>query len=195
MSGRHGGVAVVRERARGMDSLCWFAPGALRRLFELPAPVLSRHQLKRLEEHRYSSSGRSLLEPVMQRYWEWLVRRMPPWIAPNLITIVGLATNIFTTLVLVYYCPTATEQVPCRNMPVSHFLCFYRWLIHTMTSLNSHDFCKIVRILRVANSYEFVRMTYAPKPTPSLGFRQIVLNRASEVVRISHLVKYVRWTS
>lgn len=47
----------------------------------------------------------------MQRYWEWLVGRVPAWIAPNLITIVGLATNVFTTLVLVYYCPTATEQV------------------------------------------------------------------------------------
>lgn len=47
----------------------------------------------------------------MQRYWEWLVGRVPSWIAPNLITIVGLATNVFTTLVLVYYCPTATEQV------------------------------------------------------------------------------------
>lgn len=116
MSGRRGVGVVVRERARGVDSPCWFAPGALRRLLELPAPVLSRHQLKRLEEHRYSSSGRSLLEPVMQRYWECLVRRMPPWIAPNLITIVGLATNIFTTLVLVYYCPTATEQV--RNRAV-----------------------------------------------------------------------------
>ncbi|XP_056093886.1 choline/ethanolaminephosphotransferase 1b isoform X2 [Rhinichthys klamathensis goyatoka] len=110
MSGRGG--ASSRERGRGMDSSCWFAPSALRRLVELPAPVLSRHQLKRLEEHRYSSSGRSLLEPIMQRYWEWLVGRMPPWIAPNLITIVGLATNIFTTLVLVYYCPTATEQAP-----------------------------------------------------------------------------------
>lgn len=117
LTGAHGrrGGAGGRERGRGMDSSCWFAPGALRRLFELPAPVLSRHQLKRLEEHRYSSSGRSLLEPVMQRYWEWLVGRMPPWIAPNLITIVGLATNIFTTLVLVYYCPTATEQVPTRS--------------------------------------------------------------------------------
>lgn len=47
----------------------------------------------------------------MQRYWEWLVGCVPAWIAPNLITIVGLATNVFTTLVLVYYCPTATEQV------------------------------------------------------------------------------------
>lgn len=54
----------------------------------------------------------------MQRYWEWLVGRVPPWIAPNLITIIGLATNVFTTLVLVYYCPTATEQV-CL-----HLLCF-----------------------------------------------------------------------
>lgn len=60
---------------------------------------------------RYSSAGRSLLEPLMQRYWEWLVARVPSWIAPNLITIIGLATNVFTTLVLVYYCPTATEQV------------------------------------------------------------------------------------
>lgn len=60
---------------------------------------------------RYSSAGRSLLEPLMQRYWEWLVGRVPSWIAPNLITIIGLATNVFTTLVLIYYCPTATEQV------------------------------------------------------------------------------------
>lgn len=112
MSGQAGGRS--RRGGRGeqvMDSSCWLPPAVLRRLVELPAPVLSRQQLKRLEEHQYCSSGMSLLEPIMQRYWEWLVGHMPAWIAPNLITIVGLATNIFTTLVLVYYCPTATEQV------------------------------------------------------------------------------------
>lgn len=89
----------------------------LSKLIQLPAAPLSRHQLKKLEEHRYSSAGHSLLEPFMQHYWEWLVARVPAWIAPNLITIVGLATNILTTLVLVYYCPTATEQVgPCRGI-------------------------------------------------------------------------------
>ncbi|KAL2103678.1 hypothetical protein ACEWY4_000546 [Coilia grayii] len=81
-------------------------------LLDLPAGHLSGPQLKRLEEHRYSSAGRSLLEPSMQPYWEGLVARVPTWIAPNVITIVGLATNILTTLVLVYYCPTATEQAP-----------------------------------------------------------------------------------
>lgn len=90
-------------------------PGCvLSKLFQLPTPPLSRHQLKRLEEHRYQSAGRSLLEPLMQRYWEWLVGRVPSWIAPNLITIIGLSINICTTVLLVFYCPTATEQV--RNV-------------------------------------------------------------------------------
>ncbi|NXR09300.1 CEPT1 ethanolaminephosphotransferase, partial [Semnornis frantzii] len=83
---------------------------------------LSKHQLKRLEEHKYQSAGRSLLEPLMQGYWEWLVGRVPAWIAPNLITIIGLLINIFTTLLLVYYCPTATEQV---SAPLAVFLCGY----------------------------------------------------------------------
>lgn len=84
----------------------------LNKLFQLPTPPLSRHQLKRLEEHRYQSAGRSLLEPLMQGYWEWLVGRVPSWIAPNLITIIGLSINICTTILLVFYCPTATEQAP-----------------------------------------------------------------------------------
>ncbi|KAF5885458.1 choline/ethanolaminephosphotransferase 1, partial [Clarias magur] len=113
MSGRRGG--------RGGPE-----PPVLRRLIELPAPVLTRHQLKRLEEHRYSSAGRSLLEPVMQCYWEWLVGCMPPWVAPNLITIIGLATNAFTTLMLIYYCPTATEQVQCVCVCVRERVCLYR---------------------------------------------------------------------
>lgn len=78
---------------------------------------------------RYSSAGRSLLEPLMQRYWEWLVARIPSWIAPNLITIIGLATNVFTTLVLVYYCPTATEQVshPVSQIFLPFTLLFCDW--------------------------------------------------------------------
>ncbi|XP_050841205.1 choline/ethanolaminephosphotransferase 1 isoform X3 [Serinus canaria] len=94
---------------------CGHGPSAacvLSKLVQLPTPPLSKHQLKRLEEHKYQSAGRSLLEPIMQGYWEWLVGRVPAWIAPNLITIIGLLINILTTLLLVCYCPTATEQAP-----------------------------------------------------------------------------------
>lgn len=79
--------------------------------FLWPEP-LSPAQLKRLEEHKYSASGRSLFEPPCQIYWNWLVQQIPTWIAPNTLTIVGLLVNVLSTLVLVYYCPTATEEAP-----------------------------------------------------------------------------------
>ena len=37
---------------------------------------------------------------------------VPLWVAPNLITMAGLTGNIVTSLVLVTYCPTATEVAP-----------------------------------------------------------------------------------
>uniref|UniRef100_UPI00398EEE39 choline/ethanolaminephosphotransferase 1-like isoform X1 n=1 Tax=Pristiophorus japonicus TaxID=55135 RepID=UPI00398EEE39 len=101
-------VTVVRP-GRGSRSA---GPGLGLGLGALLHSPLSRQQLKRLEEHRYRSAGASLLEPLMQLWWEWLVRRLPLWVAPNVITITGLALNVCTTLVLMAYCPTATEQAP-----------------------------------------------------------------------------------
>lgn len=72
---------------------------------------LSPAQLKRLEEHKYSASGRSLFEPPCQIFWNWLVQQIPTWIAPNTLTIVGLLVNVVSTVILVCYCPTATEEV------------------------------------------------------------------------------------
>ncbi|KAG7270312.1 hypothetical protein CRUP_030212 [Coryphaenoides rupestris] len=76
-----------------------------------PEP-LSAAQLRRLDEHQYSAAGRSLLEPPCQLYWNWLVRQVPTWVAPNTLTITGLLVNILSTLVLVFYCPTAREDPP-----------------------------------------------------------------------------------
>lgn len=77
---------------------------------------LSPAQLKRLEEHKYSASGRSLFEPPCQIYWNWLVQQIPTWVAPNTLTIVGLFINIVSTLLLVFYCPTATEEVSTATL-------------------------------------------------------------------------------
>merc|ERR1719442_327118 len=49
---------------------------------------------------------------MMQKYWNWFVTLVPLWVAPNLITMAGLTVNIVTSLVLVTYCPTATEPAP-----------------------------------------------------------------------------------
>ena len=47
---------------------------------------------------------------------------MPMWLAPNLITIIGLAINVFTSLVHLYFCPTATEEVRIIYSDISHLL-------------------------------------------------------------------------
>ncbi|XP_053109563.1 cholinephosphotransferase 1 [Hemicordylus capensis] len=75
----------------------------------LPEP-LSLAQLKRLEQHRYSASGRSLLEPPLQLYWAWLVECTPTWLAPNAITLGGLVVNLLPILLLIACCPSATEE-------------------------------------------------------------------------------------
>ncbi|MGH0137612.1 UNVERIFIED_CONTAM: hypothetical protein FKN15_020296 [Acipenser sinensis] len=74
-----------------------------------PEP-LTAPQLKRLEEHKYSSSGRSMFEPPLQIYWNWLVEQIPTWVAPNTLTIIGLIINVATTLILMCYCPSAREE-------------------------------------------------------------------------------------
>lgn len=77
--------------------------------------VLNPTQLKRLAEHKYNSESLSLLDSVLQPWWNWLVGNIPLWVAPNFITIVGLIINIVTTLVLVWYSPDAKTEVSILN--------------------------------------------------------------------------------
>ncbi|XP_076295291.1 choline/ethanolaminephosphotransferase 1 bbc isoform X5 [Lasioglossum baleicum] len=74
--------------------------------------LLSPGQLKRLSEHKYSCTTNSLLDGLLQPWWNWLVSKVPLWLAPNLITILGLIVNILTTLILVYYSPDARTEAP-----------------------------------------------------------------------------------
>ncbi|KAJ0179614.1 hypothetical protein K1T71_005326 [Dendrolimus kikuchii] len=74
--------------------------------------ILNAAQLKRLSEHKYSCTSASLLDAWLQPWWCWLVSKTPLWLAPNLITILGLIVNIVTTLILVWYSPDARQDPP-----------------------------------------------------------------------------------
>ncbi|GFY70700.1 hypothetical protein TNIN_274251 [Trichonephila inaurata madagascariensis] len=74
--------------------------------------ILTPVQLKRLSDHRYNSCGRTLFDPIVQPFWNWLVLKLPLWLAPNLMTITGLIINIVTSLILVFYSPDATQEAP-----------------------------------------------------------------------------------
>ncbi|XP_063696938.1 cholinephosphotransferase 1 isoform X1 [Culicoides brevitarsis] len=74
--------------------------------------LLQSSQLKRLSDHKYSCQNISLLDKYLQPWWNFLVSKTPLWLAPNLITIVGLIVNILTTLILVYYSPDGRQEPP-----------------------------------------------------------------------------------
>jgi hypothetical protein len=75
------------------------------------ARVLSDAQLAKLKEHKYSATSVSLLDPLLQHWWNWLVTQVPIWLAPNLITSLGLFINILSSLILIFYSPDCKQSV------------------------------------------------------------------------------------
>ncbi|CAF1320924.1 unnamed protein product [Adineta ricciae] len=82
----------------------------IRRLVRRWPNILTDLQITRLKEHKYASEGTTLLDPYMQIFWRWLVEYCPLWVAPNLITIVGLAVNIGASICLMILTDGAKEQ-------------------------------------------------------------------------------------
>ncbi|CAF1358398.1 unnamed protein product [Adineta ricciae] len=102
--------ALIRDNIQQLkekrDKLQNNAKEAVRRMPE----VLTEQELKRLKEHKYASEGITLFDPFMQEFWKWLVEFCPLWVAPNLLTIVGLALNIGTSVLLMIETNGAKEQ-------------------------------------------------------------------------------------
>ncbi|VDL76017.1 unnamed protein product [Nippostrongylus brasiliensis] len=74
--------------------------------------LASEQELKRLGDHKYSAVDNSWLDELcMKRWWEYVVTWCPMWIAPNLITLIGLIINLITVLILSSFSYSATEPV------------------------------------------------------------------------------------
>ncbi|UJR28270.1 hypothetical protein I4U23_009520 [Adineta vaga] len=72
--------------------------------------ILNAEQKENLKKHKYDNEGITLLDPCMQKYWNWLVEFFPLWIAPNLLTITGLVTHISASILLMILTNGAKEE-------------------------------------------------------------------------------------
>lgn len=81
--------------------------------------ILTDQQIKRLKEHKYASEGTTLLDPYMQIFWKRLVEYCPLWVAPNLLTLVGLVINIAMSISLLILTDGAREQVSTLPLPLT----------------------------------------------------------------------------
>ncbi|CAF3365289.1 unnamed protein product [Rotaria sp. Silwood1] len=102
----HDNVRQITERTHHLEE-------STRRALQCLPDVLTEQQIRRLKEHKYASEGTTLLDPLMQKFWKRLVEYCPLWVAPNLITIVGLIINIGTSVLLMYLTNGAKE--PCTR--------------------------------------------------------------------------------
>ena len=105
----------------------------VRRLARRWPNILTDLQITRLKEHKYASEGTTLLDPYMQIFWRWLVEYCPLWVAPNLITIVGLAVNIGASICLMILTDGAKEQV--------ELFIFIRIYANVYLQYSVHDGC------------------------------------------------------
>lgn len=53
-----------------------------------------------------------MLDPYMQVWWEWVVHRLPLWLAPNCMTLGGLLLVISTAIIFILYSPDAKQDIP-----------------------------------------------------------------------------------
>jgi len=63
---------------------------------------LSENQLTCVKKHKYRANGTTYLEEYLQPFWNAIVPHVPRWIAPNMITIVGLLINALSLLWLLF---------------------------------------------------------------------------------------------
>uniref|UniRef100_A0A914VNL3 diacylglycerol cholinephosphotransferase n=1 Tax=Plectus sambesii TaxID=2011161 RepID=A0A914VNL3_9BILA len=75
--------------------------------------TMSREQLQRLGDHKYSATDISWLDELcMKKFWDAVVQLYPLWLAPNLITLVGLIINLATVIILSFFSLDAKQAAP-----------------------------------------------------------------------------------
>ena len=80
-------------------------------------PVLTRAQLEIFDNHCYIyDPNRTILDPLFQVLWNWLIKKVPITIESNLITFIGLLVNLISSLIVIYYSPNADNDLPAWTL-------------------------------------------------------------------------------
>jgi len=73
---------------------------------------ITKDGLENIKNHKYKSGGYSILDNLMNPFWEFVVKLMPQTLAPNSITLIGVIINIAMYFSMFAFDGTLTEVVP-----------------------------------------------------------------------------------
>lgn len=85
---------------------------------------IKEENLQYLTQHKYQTTGYSKLDNQMNFFWEWVVTWFPNWLAPNLITVIGLVCMLGSYLIMLPFDHTFTRPIPAYILFISAFLQF-----------------------------------------------------------------------
>ncbi|KAG2485052.1 hypothetical protein HYH03_016150 [Edaphochlamys debaryana] len=74
--------------------------------------ILSARALEGLKQYTYKPGGYTWLDRLHNPMWNWMVTKLPMWLAPNLITLAGLVLMIIAYAVLWQMTPDFTGEAP-----------------------------------------------------------------------------------
>ncbi|XP_076320011.1 ethanolaminephosphotransferase 1-like isoform X1 [Tachypleus tridentatus] len=102
---------------------------------KMPGRYLTEEQLTGFDHYKYCSVDTSPISNyVMHPFWNSVVKLVPPWIAPNLLTLVGFLLTVTNALLLAFYdysfCASSDDYPSYPPIPswvwivcaVNHFL-------------------------------------------------------------------------
>ena len=76
-------------------------------------PIISESELAQLATYKYSSYDYSLIANyILKYYWNGCVHLFPLWLAPNLITLLGLCFVLANFFLMAYYIPDLRTSAP-----------------------------------------------------------------------------------
>ncbi|PRP86947.1 hypothetical protein PROFUN_03695 [Planoprotostelium fungivorum] len=87
---------------------------------------VSKQGLQNLKNYRYHGVDHSICAKYLQPWWTWLVKFTPLWLAPNLITLIGLLFVFLSFAVQFYYCPDLKGDAP-RWTFLLHAFCLFMY--------------------------------------------------------------------
>lgn len=73
--------------------------------------VVSTDRLRRLKDHKYNAEGSSIMEIFLQPFWKIVLEFIPLWVAPNLLTFIGLSINVVASCIVAFYDENAEGKV------------------------------------------------------------------------------------
>ena len=74
--------------------------------------------LENLKNFKYTTTGYSPVDNIMNHWWEFTVKQVPMWFAPNSLTVIGIAFMFLSAFIMMLFDTSFDKQIP------AYVLCF-----------------------------------------------------------------------